>query len=65
MTDTVGNFTPLEDGVARVPQRMETKAIDGQGIEALKDIAFGSVCTTTSSAPKLRLSTLDVRQLAL
>ena len=53
MTDTVGNFTPLEDGVARVPQKMETKAIDGQGIEALKDVAFGSVCTTTSSAPEL------------
>ena len=46
MTDTAGRFTSLEDDVDRLRPRMESKAADDQGIEALKDIAFGSVCAS-------------------
>ena len=50
MTDTVGKFTSLEDDVDRLRPRMEAKATGDQGVEALKDIAFGSVNQVRSFA---------------
>lgn len=45
MTDTAGKITSFEDDSHRLQARVETKAGDDQGVEALKDIAFGSVIT--------------------
>lgn len=43
MTDTAGNIKSFEDDDYRLQPKVETKARDDQGIEALKDIVFGSV----------------------
>ena len=43
MTDTAGKITSFEDARERLQHKVDTRAADDQGIEALKDVAFGSV----------------------
>ena len=49
MTGTLEKIPRFEDDNDRLHSGFETKAKDDQGIEALKDIAFGSVCRTISN----------------
>ena len=43
MTGTLENITSLEDGNDWYQSRSKTEAKDDHGVEALKDITFGSV----------------------